>query len=176
MPAPAPPQQLSCWLPLLLLLLHSQGPWPQLQRSQRLFDVAVDCAQCSAENTLHTVKTTTQSVPRQEQHLRLCVRVCVCECVCAAFAVVVLSCCVFRFPYRVCMPHGPTTVQRTCCGFIERACDLCMKSEKDNEQQQQQLRQQQRLRQRRQLCAGCVGPCPNIMWQQQLRSSWRQRQ
>lgn len=104
-------------------------------------DVAVDCAQCSAENTLHTVKTTTQSVPRQEQHL------CVYVCVCAAFAVVVLSCCVFRFPYRVCMPHGPTTVQRTCCGFIERACDLCMKSEKDNEQQQQQLRQQRRLRQ-----------------------------
>lgn len=82
-------------------------------------DVAVDCAQCSAENTLHTVKTTTQSEPRQEQHLRLCV--CECVCVCAAFAVVVLSCCVFRFPYRVCMPHGPTTVQRTCCGFIERA-------------------------------------------------------
>lgn len=85
-------------------------------------DFAVDCAQCSAENTLHTVKTTTQSEPRPGQAgaaapSSLCTSV----CVCAAFAVVVLSCCVFRFPYRVCMPHGPTTVQRTCCRFIERA-------------------------------------------------------
>lgn len=47
-------------------------------------DFAVDCAQCSAENTLHTVKTTTQSEPRPGQAgaapSSLCMRVCVCVC------------------------------------------------------------------------------------------------